>query len=918
MGEIKTWSFNSVRLPVLKEALQSAGLQWESCSHVAATSSLAGAINSTGPLALSINSLTDIIVMAGLSSERKLSIDSYPHFDVLRELSVKERKGKVATWSHQVQGRRARLSIEMQQRIRDYLETSSIPQPIQKVLRKGRRDLLASFQSLIAIGVNPEHLVCIEEVSRASRDVWIDLEKEFPDFCAIRNDLWIGSEEYRSGASSFAVKLKQRIKDALDQAFGPCDGPRTIIHHGFYFYTAPQWALFQLIREIDDIDQIFIVHDDGSSPAYESWRWFFTAKWKMTDAVVKGGEVNLNLPAKAFMNSLRGETVDASLLNGSLKVCEYSTPATFVRDWLKEVEALAAIDRETKVKLYAADNDAINRHIGRFAGFTQDADVDLALLPLGAYLYGLHKCIDLSHDGKVVVKLDGETLRDIVGSGYLVKDNGAPVSSTLVPTLNRALPFFEDCTFGDSWIKRAGDLHKLLTSEVAILGGRTQSETALERMGGVSSNEIRLAPWVDISPAEALEIQQSILAVIHFVMNVAAKEKVKINQHLGTLKDEILRGMQFLSPTTRERIEVIISEMRFVNDTDVSVDDLLEIVGLILAPPVDFRDEDRRPWGEVDLVGDLNQLDVLGLIRHDGPLHVANLSDLAFPSTVQAVHWPFTLEDLQRSPEAVDDVALEITQTRQSTSSLAALYLTSLALDGVEGDHWVKLSFIKSGVREEQNQSPILALVTSFSEKQVKSTAVRQRAGGVNLQKIDSGKVGDKTRTRRSPRPPRASDAVITEAIKRAGSIPASSALACPRRFATQWVAGPSPAYLSEHHHSMLFGNLFGRNPGLKRLVNDLWRQFTKGQRASSEAKAVIKPGGANPSWIFTLEGKGEGTDPISLAYQSAKAASLPNVDVVAPKLTVYLPSAHDDSKNDVCNACPIKPRCAVWHSPEK
>lgn len=918
MGEIKTWSFNSVRLPVLKEALQSAGLEWESCSHVSATSSLSGAINSTGAHALSINSLTDIIVMAGLSKQRRLNIDSYPLFALSDEFSIKNYNKQVASWNHRVQGRRSRLSIEMHQRIRDYLDTSGIPLPIQRVLRKGRRDLLASLQSLIATGVNPEHLDCIEEVSKASRDVWVDLEKSFPDICAIRNDLWISTEEFQLGASKRSKNLKDRILASLDQAFGPCDGKRTIVHHGFYFYTAPQWALFQLIREIDDIDQIFIVHDDGSSPVYEIWRWFFTAKWKMSEAEFKGGAVSLKPPAKAFMSALRGETVETSLLNGLLKAVEFPTPARFVRDWIEDVESLAAIDKDTKVKLYAAENDAINRHIGRFAGFTQDADVDLALLPLGAYLYGLHKCIDLSHDGKVIVKLDGETLRDIVGSGYLVKSDGTPVESSLVPALIRALPFFENCIFGAAWVKRASDLHKLLISEVSVLGGRTQAETTLERMAQVSSCELRLAPWVDITPEDALDIQHAIKTVVQFAGNVASKEKVKLNQHLGTLKNEILRGMAFLSPTTRERIEEIINGMTLVDDTEVSVDDLLEIVGLILAPPVDFRDEDRRSRGESDLVGDLNQMDVLGLIRHNGPLHIANLSDLVFPSSVQAVYWPFTLDDLQRSPDAVDAVALEITQTRQSTSSLAALYLTSLALDGVDGDHWIKLSYIKAGEREEQNQSPILALVTSFSAKQVKSQAVRQRAGGINLQKIDYGKIGNKTKTRRSPRPPRSSDKVITESIKKAGSIPASSVKACPRRFATQWVAGPSPSYQSEHHHSMLYGNLFGRNSGLKRLVNDLWRHVTKGQRASSEAKAVVKPKGAKTPWLFTLGGKEKYTDPISLTYQFAKRNILPTVDDVAPQLDVYLPAPHIDSKNDVCNDCPIKPRCAVWHSPEK
>jgi hypothetical protein len=119
----------------------------------------------------------------------------------------------------------------------------------------------------------------------------------------------------------------------------------------------------------------------------------------------------------------------------------------------------------------------------------------------------------------------------------------------------------------------------------------------------------------------------------------------------------------------------------------------------------------------------------------------------------------------------------------------------------------------------------------------------------------------------------------------------------------------------------MLFGNLFGHNQALKRLVNDLWRQLTKGQRASSEAKAVVRSERMRP-WLFTLAGNQEegpvGTDPVSRAYQSARESRLPAADAVAPKLNVYLPSAHDDSKNDVCNACPIKPRCAVWHSPEK
>ena len=165
MGEFKAWSFNSVRLPVLREALQSAGLDWETCNHISATSSLSSAIHSTRAHALAINALTDIIVMAGLSQQRRVSIDAFPELDFSDEISVTTYNRRLASWSHKVQGGRSRLFIEMQQRIRDYLETSTVSPPIQRVLRKGRRDLLASLQSLISAGVNPETLVCVEDVA---------------------------------------------------------------------------------------------------------------------------------------------------------------------------------------------------------------------------------------------------------------------------------------------------------------------------------------------------------------------------------------------------------------------------------------------------------------------------------------------------------------------------------------------------------------------------------------------------------------------------------------------------------------------------------------------------------------------------------------------------------------------------------
>ena len=56
---------------------------------------------------------------------------------------------------------------------------------------------------------------------------------------------------------------------------------RTIVHHGFYFYSPVQWAFFQALARVPDVDQVFIVHDDGDNPAFSTWRYFFRTEWKM-------------------------------------------------------------------------------------------------------------------------------------------------------------------------------------------------------------------------------------------------------------------------------------------------------------------------------------------------------------------------------------------------------------------------------------------------------------------------------------------------------------------------------------------------------------------------------------------------------------------------------------------------------------
>ena len=150
---------------------------------------------------------------------------------------------------------------------------------------------------------------------------------------------------------------------------------------------------------------------------------------------------------------------------------------------------------------------------------------------------------------------------------------------------------------------------------------------------------------------------------------------------------------------------------------------------------------------------------------------------------------------------------------------------------------------------------------------------------------------------------------------------------ACARRFAIQWALGDSASFTGNHHHAMLYGNVLGaleRRPAVdnaeaRRIVDDMWRHLTLGERASSLAKRVVKPGqAAVEDWTQTLEGKSAGTDPLSVAYQSAKTRDgLPvPLETMIPDSQAILP-ARLEQVADICGNCPVRNNCRVWFDPD-
>lgn len=927
MGGWRALSFDSVRYGNLGTTLLREGLEWSGCAHVTATGSLEEAIRRTGARALSIATMLDAIVMSGLSPERRLGLDQFPSVTDENGVYDEGYEGHLRDWTGKVAGRRIWMAVEMQASMREFIEASTCPPRLVDVIRRTRRDLLASVQQMVANGVRPELLTCIEPVAQAARDTWIDLERTHPDVTVMRDDIWMDPEEFRSGSSERAKDLRRRIDEVLARSFGRLEGTRTILHHGFYFYTPPQWALFQLLRAMPDVDQVFIVHDDGLSQVYESWRWFFTTNWDMPEPEHQPPVDDMNAGATAFIGALHGQYVDREVLHSDIELLEFKNPARFVNHWLdyRDSRSTPTGDEEEGVppRVFAADAEGLRRLTERLGGMEQGGSVDLTLLPIGAYLHGLHRCIRMSPRRDVRIEIDIETLVDIVSSGYLASVDGEPINPAAVNILRRVAPFFGDRALSSEWRTRAESLHRMIVDDVMRWGGRTPAETDVGRMSSVARNPLRLAPWVDVTPDEAGTVVKIIEAVEKFATEVAAEETRNLRDHVDYVKDHVLRRLSNLNEDTRRTVESIMEGMTVAVRTTLVVDDLIQLVNLLLSESANFGPPPKRGRWKIE---ELGFLDALGFERHAGAVQVANLSDATYPAVVRTVSWPFSLDDLRRSPDSIAPVALEIMETREKTSNASGLYLLSLALDGAVSPNTVTLSYMKSDGRETFNPSPVLTLL---AEPQYKATdAVRQRLGGLPLEVVEPGELEHSLRTQRLPKPPRASDDLVDTAMGRLPLVATASAVACPRRFALQWAAGPSPAYQAEHHQQILFGNLLRRFGSVPQLVVNLFRHITKGQRDSSEKKAVLRVvrtrthegyPGARAEWLFTLEGDQDRTDPLARAYQVAIADSgeHPPSGLVAPNDQVFLPVAHTDTRNDVCKACPVRSRCAVWTEPE-
>ena len=911
-------------------AQQYLGVNWRTSGHVTATEASAVWLREHGLRAISIFDLTDLIVANGMPPSLRVDAMDYPQLEIDSpnfEEELRRFNAELAKWRGQIGSKRAGFGLRINNALRTHLRNDAVDPQAGRLIRTTIQDFRNSLTFLIQSNFRPTDFKKDESVMRVAVDAWAHIEQVIPEITNVRRDIWVRPNAISAPDNETERDLKRRIEIALSRVFGNPEDRWQLFHHGFYFFVPQQWAFWQLLKDHPTVDQCFIIHDDGTNRATESWRHFFVERWLMPRVE------QIPVPpspgrGQALRDALEGRRVDPAVLNNTTKVIGFENSAEFVRHW--RLQRAIAEENGGKPQIYGPKYKELSRFVDRISPGQSATSVNLANLPVGQFLLALHDCIEFGADGRAELVFTGERLLDMAASGYLDVVSGVIQPSHHLAALQRALPFFSNLRLASDWVARAADLRRMVVGEVAALGPRVEGASDVARMSGSAANELRLAPWCDLSDDDAEAVELTIRYADELGREVIRDGAGRPNDYLAWVRSRLQRAMGRLSAEQQREIEEKLGGVHSgLGDDMLDLEGVKEVVQILLGGEMEFGvdDGDGNARSEDDAVLNLRSLDILALGKFPHDIHLANLSEAYFPSKTQPYGWPFAEKYVVPSDNQ-RDISVEILRTRSQTAQLGDLYILWLALTGLAPDRELTMSWISKIGNELQNPSSLITLLT---QPKVRNDNVIRLAGGVGLSPAlrnnPQGAVIQMPKAKPFALQP--NQARAGQAAAKINRAAASSGRACTRRFVMQWAMGPSASFGSEHMQSMLYGNVYGamiakgrfRTPGrtadeprIRRLVSDLWRHLTSGQRKSSFEKRVIVPRGARWQWIYGLWGSQNGLGPLDLAYQAAKdnSVQIPLNALIGTVDEALLPPPGPDVTAEVCKMCPVSSRCSM------
>ena len=907
--QITVLKMASVQQPQIVHALQEEGVEWQQALHITTTTSLRRTIIETDGFALLMQQFIDLIITPTIPNRDQRTNHHKPFLFPITEFPHRNDANfadRHRDWINHITSYRMQFALRFNNLLRRQLRiaNSTIESDIARTIYESRQTFLKSIQNLIGSGITPDEINTDDPVVQLATRIWrtIEAHESLADITQIRTDLWIDPLEFQEQYTPRSQSLRQRIEQALARLFVNNTEPRTIVYHGFFYYNPPQWALFHLLKHSPNLRQIFIVHDDGQNPAFESWRKYYDARWLMPPAKIVATSHTPTPAADALTKAFQGAHIDASQLNAHLNLLECGTPAEFV---MHINQHAALINTAHPPKLYAADASTMNRYVERLGISSQHALIDLSKLPIGSFLIRIHECIPTHKREHVQFTVAG--IHDIIASGYLLIE-GNPCQQ-LAHIWQQVSPFFAGCTTADSWKNRARVLHKQLHN-IALQNPPKDTTDDFTRINDAAFNLYRLAPWADITVEQARLIRRIIYEIDRLVNSIADKEQVQLEKHFSFLRRELASAMRHTPPEKRAEIEAKLTGIGMQPDQEVFVDELIDVVHMILGRtiPVDATGEDIEPEYP-NIVAGIRSVDTLAMQPTPTAIHIANLADGSFPTNHTAIGWPFSINDISNHAEML---SMQLQKTRVQYAQLGDLYLLWVALDGVINQP-ITLSWISNIAGDLYNRSALLELL-ALPAKRHGIQHIAQQIGGLSTQKTQPPYFGDELLFPPKPHHIRYkhSDDSVWQHIHPYAK---AAHVICHRRFVLQWALGPHIGFGTSHTQTMLYGNLIGASelPTSdieETIVTNLWDFLTEGERASCRNEKRVGISGADPAWLHILAGSKHDSTMQSLAYKTALGTYKQPLNRNAPD--TFIPDGQLQHAKHNCERCPVRLRCAV------
>lgn len=856
---------------------------------------------------------------------------------------------QVRAWQRGLAGTSIWGGLARQRLLHEWLRDSPAARSADRLLRdaflEGRGDFLSSLVFLGQSGLSADDVSPSDDVGRAAADIWRYVAARDPELVAYRDRLWLDPEEYAAQSTAAARLASDRVAGVLRHVFGDSGGAgHALVHHGFHFYTPPQWALFQLLRRTPGVHQVFVVHDDGRRGEYETWRRHFGEQFDMPEIEYRAGTGHAGSSRSVALDAaLSGQRVKADGLDAQLQLVRYATETQLVRDLTDDRRRGSPSEVATQrpedaraPKIFAPDDADLRRSLDRYGSRNQYEVVDLTILPIGTFLIRLHECITQRADEAPRAQLTGDALLDLVATGYLSSgDEGA------LAAVRRALPFFHGVRDAVQWRVRASALQAHVMADVGVYGSRDESDDDVTRIGCAADNPLRLAPWLDLTDTEAAVVTAVVTEVLALIEEIAAAETVEVDHQISWIRTALERQLRKVPVHLRKELEDRLSRGPG-SDVKVLARDLAGAVRMLVSGQSDAfptgAQEDYEPESSVQGLG---ALDTVGLSGVNEDVHVAHLADHLFPRPVSTMPWPFRLEDVS-AQSGSGALAQRLLQLRDDTAAIGDLYLLSLALAHTPPERVVTLSWVHDGGDRLTNPALPIELLRRPDRHDRARTHIADQIGGLEVhdwreRPRSSGVVGT------VPIPTGVGVAGDESVIRLLAPPAVAAANVCGRRFALQWIVGRSAAFQNAHQHNMLYGNAVGaltdtwRRKGLpraRRLTEGLWRFLTPGQRASSWQHSRVgglhlrsENKGADWRFVFTLGlgGSKRGVRPEDRAYAAARYPTTTSdrahvtesydmaVDTAATTENGFLPAgleADDKGAERLCDSCPVKPIC--------